>query len=203
MKFLTSLCAFLPGVLLAIAPSTALERLKEGNQRYTRDDLIHPDRTSMRREEIKDKQKPFAAILSCSDSRVSPEILFDQGIGDLFIVRVAGNVVGPIELNSIEYSVKVLGSSLIVVLGHQSCGAVDAVFKGEAQGIPDIAKLIEPVLKRNSPKNLSIAIKDNVEAVVSTLQNHPLFKPLIENKQLKVVGGYYNLTDGHVDWLNK
>jgi carbonic anhydrase len=113
----------------AMTCEMGLQRLKEGNQRYVEDKLIHPDRTSERREALQSKQQPFAIIVGCSDSRVAPEIVFDQGVGDLFIVRVAGNVVGPIELDSIEYAAEYLKSCLIVVMGHQNCGAVDAVMK--------------------------------------------------------------------------
>lgn len=105
-------------------PSVALQRLIDGNGRFSQDELLHADHSALLQG-----QTPFATIVSCSDSRVIPESIFDQGVGDLFVVRIAGNVVGPVELDSIDFSVKVLGSSLILVLGHESCGAVKAVMQ--------------------------------------------------------------------------
>src|SRR5437660_252999 len=106
-----------------VAPAEAISKLKEGNGRYTNGNLQHPGQTAERRTELAKTQHPFAAIVSCSDSRVPPEIVFDQGLGDLFVVRVAGNVINDEGLGSVEYSVDHLGSRLILVLGHQSCGA--------------------------------------------------------------------------------
>src|SRR5437588_10797425 len=110
----------------AVAPAEAISKLKEGNGRYTSGNLQHPGQTTERRTELSKSQHPFAVIVSCSDSRVPPEIVFDQGLGDLFIFRVAGNVIDDHGLGSIEYSVDHLGTRLILVLGHQSCGAVKA-----------------------------------------------------------------------------
>src|SRR5206468_8535851 len=110
----------------SVAPAEAISKLKEGNGRYTSGNLQHPGQTTERRNELAKTQHPFAAIVSCSDSRVPPEIVFDQGLGDLFIVRVAGNVINDEGLGSVEYTVDHLGTRLILVLGHQSCGAVKA-----------------------------------------------------------------------------
>ncbi|HUD00945.1 MAG TPA: carbonic anhydrase, partial [Rhabdochlamydiaceae bacterium] len=118
-----------------LTPDKALETLMDGNQRFSQDKSLHSDRNSERRQELVSKQTPYAIILGCSDSRVAPEIVFDQGIGDLFIVRVAGNVVGPLELDSIEYSALYLHSSLVMVLGHESCGAIKAVLAGTTKDI--------------------------------------------------------------------
>ena len=109
-----------------VPPAEAISKLKEGNGRYAGGNLQHPGQTIERRVELAKSQHPFATIVSCSDSRVPPEIVFDQGLGDLFVVRVAGNVIDDHGLGSIEYSVDHLGVRLIVVLGHQSCGAVKA-----------------------------------------------------------------------------
>ena len=185
-------------------PEAALKKLKEGNLRYANDELLHPRRDLVRRELTFSRQEPFAIILACSDSRVSPEILFDQGIGDLFIVRVAGNVVGPVELDSIEYAALYLHSSLIVVLGHENCGAVEAVLKGKTKDIETIAALIEPAIKQSAVEQgnrLENAIKDNVENVVSSLKSSPPLSRLISEKKLQVVGGYYNLRTGIVSFL--
>ena len=185
-------------------PEISLERLIQGNQRFMTDTSTHPDRTAERREELTAKQEPFAAILGCSDSRVSPEILFDQGIGDLFIVRVAGNVVGPIELDSIEYSAIYLHSSLIVVLGHEDCGAVKAVMAGQTKDIEAVASLIEPAVKKaeKQPGNrLENTIKSNVDSVVEQLKKSPALQQLIKEKKLLVVGGYYNFHSGKVEFF--
>ncbi len=183
----------------AQTPKESLDRLVEGNKRYAKDRLLHPNHSTDRREEVKEKQNPFAVILGCSDSRVSPEILFDQGIGDLFVVRDAGNVAGPIELDSIEYSVKYLGSSLILVLGHQSCGAVTAVLDGKTSDIEAVANLIEPAIK--GAKTVEEAIKANVRSVVAQLQKAPLIKKLISEKKLACIGAYYHLGSGKVELL--
>ncbi|MCE5317446.1 MAG: carbonic anhydrase [Parachlamydia sp.] len=182
-----------------IDPDKALLRLQEGNTRYMKDQSTCPDRAQIRREAVSSKQKPFATIVGCSDSRVSPEILFDQGIGDLFVVRVAGNVVGPVGLDSIDYSVIYLGSNLIVVLGHENCGAVKAVLDNTTKDIETIAKLIEPAIKDHH--ELPSAIKANVQQVVKLLKESPVISRLVNEKKLKVVGGYYNLVSGKVDFL--
>lgn len=185
----------------SVTPEAALERLVEGNSRYSADLHEHPDRLSLRRIEIYQKQRPFATIVGCSDSRVPPEIIFDQGLGDLFVVRVAGQVVGPVELDSIEYSIKYLGSSLVLVLGHQLCGAVDAVLKGKTADIEEVADLIRPALKNIKQKSLENAVKANVFWVVENLKKTPLIHQLMQEGKVNVVGGYYTLPDGKVELL--
>lgn len=184
-----------------MAPDAALQKLMEGNGRSASDQLLHPNLTVERREAIVAKQNPFAVIVGCSDSRVPPEIIFDQGLGDLFIVRVAGNVVGPVELDSIEYAVKYLGAALIFVMGHQNCGAVSAVLKGQTAEIEDVANLIEPALE--GKKNLSVeaAIKANVAYIVNSLKSlgdQSAVGYLSKAGKLKIVGGYYELSSGKV-----
>lgn len=178
---------------------SALTCLMEGNQRFIKDASLHPNRTAERRQETAQLQEPFATILGCSDSRVSPEILFDQGIGDLFIVRVAGNVAGPIELASIEYSVLYLHSRLIVVLGHENCGAVHAVLDGKSKAIAPIASLIKPAIKKGC--SLEACIKENVSLVVKQLKKNSQLKKLIEADELLIRGGYYNFHTGTVELL--
>lgn len=185
-----------------MTPKNALKRLMEGNERYGKDQLEHPDRNSERRDALTSVQKPFAIILGCADSRVSPEIVFDQGIGDLFVVRVAGNIVGPIEMDSIEYGVTVLGANLIVVLGHENCGAVNAVLGGNTKDIQALAELIEPSVAtvKGKPGNaLENAIKANVRGVVNLLKNSRELGPLQKKGDIEIVGGYYNLRSGLVD----
>jgi carbonic anhydrase len=186
-----------------LTPQKALEWLIRGNDRYVSDKLEHPERTSERREASAAKQKPFATILGCSDSRVSPEIVFDQGVGDLFVVRVAGNVVSPVELDSIDYSALYLGSSLVLVLGHENCGAVEAVLSKNVKDIEAVAALIEPAvsLYRNKPNGLEDAIKANVKAIVKQLKQAPVLADLIKKNKIDVVGGYYHLREGKVELL--
>lgn len=183
----------------------SLQRLISGNERYVNDRLLHPDRTSVRREELRVSQAPFAVILGCSDSRVSPEIIFDQGLGDLFVVRVAGNVVGPLELDSVEFSALYLGSAIIMVLGHENCGAVSAVLQNKTQEIEAVAELIEPaVIKSRTIKDgnpLENAVKTNVMMVVNQLKLAPVIKKLIQEKKIEVVGGYYHLGSGKVELI--
>ncbi len=187
--------------LSAITPEDALLRLKEGNDRFTSDSSTHPDRTAERRQETSETQEPFATILGCSDSRVAPEIIFDQGIGDLFIVRVAGNISGPIELDSIEYSVVYLHSSLIVVLGHENCGAVKAVLHGMTKDIEAVAELIQPAAKKTkdlTKNRLENTIQLNAKMVAEQLRKSPVLSRYIKEKKLEIVAGYYDFHDGKV-----
>lgn len=158
------LCVFMATVN-ALSPEKALERLVQGNRRFISDKLKHPNRTGMRREAIKTTQQPFAIILGCSDSRVSPEIIFDQGLGDLFIIRVAGNVIDAVGIDSIEYAANHLGSSIMLVLGHEKCGAVSAVVSNQSSDIPTIARLIEPAVEKTrnlQGDHLFNAITENI-----------------------------------------
>lgn len=196
MKFLA---VFFFSAAFALSPETALKQLMEGNERYASDLLAHPDRTSERREELKAGQTPFATIVGCSDSRVPPEIIFDQGLGDLFIVRDAGNVIGPVEQDSVDYSAKFLGSSLVVVMGHEACGAIKAVLAGQVSEIEAVAALIQPNVRKND--SVEAATKSNVRAMVSALRQNPYMKKLIAEKKIDVVGAYYHLGTGRVELL--
>src|SRR6267142_2060587 len=159
----------------SVAPAEAISKLKEGNGRYTSGNLQHPGQTTERRTELSKIQHPFAVIVSCSDSRVPPEIVFDQGLGDLFIFRVAGNVIDDHGLGSIEYAVDHLNVRLIVVLGHQSCGAVQAAketiaAKSKAPGhIQSLVTAIQPAVEATAKGDLEATIKANVKDVVRTL----------------------------------
>jgi carbonic anhydrase len=187
------------------SPGEALQALIEGNQRYVAGKLLHPNRSAEARMAVKRGQRPFAAILGCADSRVSPEIVFDQGIGDLFVVRVAGNVAGPLELDSLEYALDHLGAVLILVVGHESCGAVDAVMQGKADDIEAVAALIEPAVSRSRDQagdRLENAIKANVQDVVQYLKTTPVVSQLISQGAVDVVGGYYRLGSGRVEFID-
>jgi carbonic anhydrase len=163
------------------AAENDLQKLLDGNYRYVKG----------RKGPQPVSQKPFATIIACADSRVPPEIIFDQGQGDLFVVRVAGNVVGELEMESINYSVDQLGVELIMVLGHENCGAVEAVRKHQTYDIPAITTLIEPSIE--GTKSLESAIKANVKGVVNYLRKF---------LNVKVVGGYYDFGTGKVEILS-
>ncbi|MBS0629273.1 MAG: carbonic anhydrase [Verrucomicrobia bacterium] len=195
LTLLFSVTLFAQGAKVA-SPAEGYQLLMQGNERFVKGQLLHPDRDEVRRVKTVAGQTPFGTILGCSDSRVPPEILFDQGVGDLFVVRVAGNVVGPIELASIEYSVIYLGSKILIVLGHENCGAVDAVQQGKTKDIEPIAELISPAIKPNM--TLENAVKENVKNVVGQLEKNPVLADLIKKKQFAVVGGYYDLVSGKV-----
>src|SRR5205823_10458333 len=184
----------------AVAPTEAISKLKEGNGRYTGGNLQHPGQTTERRTELANSQYPFATIVSCSDSRVPPEIVFDQGLGDLFVVRVAGNVIDDHALGSIEYSVDHLGVRLIVVLGHQSCGAVRAAretiaAKSKAPGhIQSLVTAIQPAVEATEKGDLEATIKPNVKDVVRALpSSRPIPKTKADSGDVRVIGGYYSL----------
>ena len=194
----------------SVAPAEAISKLKEGNGRYTSGNLQHPGQTTERRTELAKTQHPFATILSCSDSRVPPEIVFDQGLGDLFIVRVAGNVINDEGLGSIEYSVDHLGARLILVLGHQSCGAVKAAketiaAKGKAPGhIESLVTAIKPAVEATAKDDLETTIKANVKHVVDGLRSStPILKAEVDSGKIEVIGGYYSLDTGAVTFLDE
>ena len=191
-----------------LSPDAALKRLKEGNERYVagvakRHDFKHE------REALVGGQNPFAAILSCADSRVAPELAFDQGPGELFVVRVAGNFVDDDGLASLEYGVKFLGVPLIMVLGHTNCGAVDATIKvvkdnAKLPGhLPGLVRAIKPAVeaakKANTGNLLDEAIVENVRYNVGRLNKaKPIVSALVAERKVKVVGGRYDLATGKV-----
>jgi carbonic anhydrase len=188
-------------------PDQALQRLMEGNQRFVNGRLENPRRDIARLREVAKTQKPFAAILGCADSRVPSEIIFDQGFGDLFICRVAGNIATPEEIGSLEFGSLVLGSKVIMVMGHKRCGAVDATIKG-AQVPGQIASLldaIKPAIKDSENQTgdrLENATKANVLFQVEKLKASPVISQLIQEGKLKVAGGYYDLDTGAVTMVS-
>lgn len=183
-------------------PQAALNRLLEGNKRFMKDQSICPERNETRRLATVSKQKPFAIVVGCSDSRVPPELTFDQGIGDIFVVRIAGNVVSKLEMESVEYSAVVNGSSIIVVLGHQNCGAVTAVLENNTHDIESIAELIKPAVykakykKENAELTLKDAIIINVQNSVERIKRNRVISRLINEGKLMIVGAYYDLASG-------
>jgi carbonic anhydrase len=190
-----------------------LARLVAGNGRFVSGSPTNQGRTSARQVELVDNQAPFAIILGCSDSRVSPEIVFDQGIGDLFVVRVAGNTaMDPILLGSIEYSIAVLGSVLLMVLGHENCGAVKAALSEVQKGTTfpgDIGNLLGPIVPAAqsvgtlpAASQLDSAIKQNVMNQVQLLgASSAIIQPAVAAGKLKIVGAEYTLGTGKVTIL--
>ncbi|MEW6584829.1 MAG: carbonic anhydrase [Nitrospirota bacterium] len=191
----------------------ALQKLMDGNKRYADGSLAKKDVGQTRRTELSTKgQKPFAIVVACSDSRVPPEILFDQGLGDIFVIRVAGNVVDPIALGSIEYGAEHLHSPLLFILGHTKCGAVTATLEatGKAEGnIGAIVKEIMPAAKTAKKKGgtkeemLETAIHENVKNVYKDImKSSPIIAHLAEKGELKIVGGEYDITTGKVAMID-
>jgi len=164
-----------------------------------------PNQGEKRRLSITDKQEPFAVIVACADSRVAPEIIFDQGLGDLFVIRVAGNIVGPFEMSSIFYAVEHLHSSIIVVVGHQNCGAVGAVVTNNTDDIPFIARLIQPAVDtatESSSRNiLENSIKGNAKNMARFIAGFPTIRPSVAGNQVSVKSAYYDMTSGKVIFL--
>lgn len=185
-------------------PQMALQRLMEGNKRFAEDKTTCPDRNQMRRLALISKQRPFAVILGCSDSRIPPEIAFDQGIGDVFVVRVAGNIVSAVELDSVEYSAIYNHSSIIMVVGHENCGAIQAVLDNQTQDIETIANLIKPgleKLKKEKPISLLSATEANVQNSVNKIKQSKAISKLIKEGKIDVVGAYYDFETGLVRTL--
>lgn len=190
-----------------VTADSALAELKSGNAHHVEHRYQHPHESADRLRQLASGQNPHAEILSCADSRVPPELIFDQGLGDLFIVRVAGNVAADTELGSLEYGAEHLHIPLLVVLGHQHCGAVTAALAGgEAGGhISALVKLLLPAVEktRGLPgDSVDNAVRANVELVVKQLRNStPILAELVEHGKLKVVGAVYSLDTGKVTWL--
>jgi carbonic anhydrase len=191
-------------------PNLALQLLKEGNTRFVNNQVLLDNVSNEKRKTLKEKgQKPFAVILTCSDSRVPPEIIFDQGLGDLFVIRVAGNVLDSVVTGSIEYAVEHLHSAIVVVLGHEKCGAVTATVEGaEVPGsIPSICNRIKPLLNKvkiANPEKKDIVnnvIDENVLEDVTMLESNKVLKDLTESGSLKIVGGVYHLESGEVTFF--
>jgi carbonic anhydrase len=184
-----------------------LQRLIEGNKRFSLSKQSHPNQNRERRQEIVKGQRPFAVIVGCSDSRIPPEIIFDQGLGDLFVVRVAGNIVDDVALGSIEYAVDHLGTKLIVVLGHSKCGAVTATVQGgDVRGhVESIVQAIKPAIDiaRNLPGNLTDnTIKANARLVTSQIQSsQPILSEMVQHDKIAVVSAYYDIESGEVHIL--
>ena len=194
---------------VTITADEALAQLKAGNERFVMGKVIHPNEGAARRAEVAKGQKPFAIIVGCSDSRVGPEVVFDQGLGDLFVIRTAGNVVDDVALGSIEYAADHFGVPVILVLGHTRCGAViAAVAGGKAHGhVGSVVEKIKPAVDETKGKKgdaVDNAVRANVRDVVHQLRSAgPILSGLVKAGKIRVVGACYDLDTGKVGWLEE
>ncbi len=188
-----------------------LELLIEGNKRFKENHPIHPDQTLERLRELKKGQHPFAVVISCSDSRVPPELIFDQGLGDLFVVRNAGNIISDYEFGSIEYAVEHLETKLIVVLGHTNCGAIDAFIKHKNDHVHNHIQSIINYIK-SEPEEAELDVKAtnyyemaviaNVKHGVHVIEkSEPVLREYIQSGKIQVVGMLYDINTGSVEIL--
>lgn len=190
----------------SLSPDAALQKLLAGNQRFIQHQSQYPHQSAVRLQEVAQAQHPFATILSCADSRVPAEIIFDQGIGDLFDVRIAGNIATPEAVGSIEYAVALLGTPLLMVLGHERCGAVTAaVQKAALLGeIGSFVKAIKPAVEKvkSLPGDaVENAVVANVQYQIECLQRSQLLTEQLKLGKLKIVGGRYDLDTGKVSLI--
>lgn len=183
----------------------ALKRLQEGNERFVADKLDGSLNDSNRRKELTSGQSPYAIVLSCADSRVVPELAFDTGLGEIFVIRVAGNVANTESIASIEYAVAHLGTKLIMVLGHESCGAVTAAMDGGDNGynLNQLLSQITPAIAESADDaEINDVVKKNAQLVSKDLQDRSsIIADAVQNGGLEIVPAYYNLDSGKVDIL--
>lgn len=206
------------GVAAAVTPDEALLKLMDGNRKFTEGNFANllANSTQAVRQSLASGQKPYAIVLDCSDSRVAPELIFDKGLGEIFVIRVAGNVVAPHQLGSIEYAIEHLGASLVMVLGHSKCGAVNATVGALKPGtcevdtpegnigslIESIAPAVERSCRRYPVDLLAASIDENVNLVEKRiLKKSPIVKEAILMGKIKMVKARYDLEDGVVKLL--
>ena len=202
-----------------ISGRKALEALRAGNRRFVAERQRDDGRTgATRREELTDRQEPFAIILGCSDSRVPAEMVFDQGLGDLFVIRVAGNIVAPSQVGSVEFAAARFSTRLVVVLGHTKCGAIDATLEelarpseSQSRNLRSIVDRIRPAVVamfatelRHDPEALARhAVRANVMLSVDHLRHgSDILEQLIQNEGLQVVGAEYSIETGRVEFFD-
>ncbi|MFI6116341.1 carbonic anhydrase [Kitasatospora sp. NPDC051164] len=193
-------------------PAAAFTRLMDGNKRWVSGDLHHPDRDPNRRQFVAQEQEPFGAILSCIDSRVPPELLFDTGLGDLYVMRTGGEAVGPVVTGSVEYGPMTSATPLVVVLGHQRCGAVKAAYESLRDNKPlpgnlqAIVKALQPAYEQAAREGGADPVETMARAQVTLtaadLRSNQDLAPLVEKGSLAVVGAYYSLDTGEVEVLS-
>lgn len=193
-----------------LVTAAAVDRLLEGNKRFSGYESVHPDESRLRRTELTKAQHPFAVVVTCSDSRVSPELVFDQGLGDIFVIRTAGNIMGDIEMGSIEYAVEHLNVPLVMVVGHEGCGAIGAYVKGEYVS-GHLKTIVDSIAAESEIKALKIKddqvfdhfVRANIQHSVQEIrQSSPLIREKLANGSLQVIGAYERLRDGKVEPLN-
>jgi carbonic anhydrase len=205
--FALTLMASEPATHSGPTPASAIQKLTRGNGRYAVNHPIHPRQDAKARAAVARGQHPFAAVLSCADSRVPPELLFDEGLGDLFVVRVAGNVVDDAVTGSLEYAAEHLHVPVIVVLGHTKCGAVDATIKGGEPNthIEALVKAIRPAVEQAHQQKgdlMENAVRENVRLGVRQLQeSEPILARMIAAGQVTIIGAVYDLDKGTVEYL--
>lgn len=201
----------------SVAPDDAWRMLSQGNERFARGLALRPHADAERRRELAKEQEPFAVVVTCSDSRLAPELIFDQGLGDLFVLRNAGNITdGDANLGSIEYAVEHLGSKLIVIMGHEKCGAVTAAVEGvkkdDHSHIDELAAMLKPAADEAHDKVgglkgnelIAEAIEKNVELQIrNLLKGSAIVREKVEAGEVKVIGGVYGLENGRVSWLGE
>ncbi len=211
LRFITIIFSFLCSftTLSQVLPADGINRLKEGNARFVSGKSVHPNQDFNRVKETANKQTPFATIIGCSDSRVPNEIIFDQGLGDLFIIRTAGQVSTYASWGSIEFAEEILGTKLIVVLGHTQCGAVNAaVSLPEVPGhIVTLINAIKPAVEKARQDNpedlLAASIRANVLMQVEQLKNlEPVLAKRVREGSIQIIGAVYDLSSGKVEFLN-
>ncbi len=182
-----------------------LDRLKEGNKRFVTDGLKSEKQDGSRRESLTGGQQPFAIILSCADSRVVPELAFDTGLGELFVVRVAGNIANTSSMASIEYAVAHLGSKVIVVLGHESCGAVTAAVNGGDNGynLNHLLSHVAPAIAASGEHaSITDVVKKNAELTAEELKSRSaIIRDAVDSGKVKIQPAYYHLGSGEVEML--
>ncbi len=187
----------------SLSPDAALQKLMGGNQRFVQHQPQYPDQSALRLQEVAQAQHPFVTILSCADSRVPAEIVFDQGIGDIFDIRIAGNIATPEAIGSIEYAVVLLASPLLMVMGHERCGAVTAAVQNESLlgDISTFVKAIKPAVEKvkSQPGDaVENAVVANVQYQIERLKRSQLLTEQVRSGKLKIVGGRYDLDTGRV-----
>lgn len=184
----------------------ALDKLKKGNYRFYTYTMKHPYQDKVRREKLIVGQHPFAVILTCSDSRVVPEIIFDQGLGDIFVIRNAGNVLDEHAMGSIEYAVEHLGVNLVIVMGHESCGAVGAAMKEdkESPDIESIKEAIQPAIeacKKDNAYSYENVIRKHLQLVTDSVSEDKSLSEYMKKHDVKILPAYYSIQTGQVEFL--
>jgi len=197
----------------AVFADEAKTRLEKGNRRCVEGKSAHGHNLAHWRERYSVKQKPFATVLGCSDSRVPPELLFDQGFDELFVIRVAGNIVDPAVIATIQYSIEHLDNKLIIVLGHQNCGAVTAALtpaektESEPRELQQLLNRIRPAIetvdsRQDFDRRVAAAVEANVHASVKQLRQVLSIASAIKPKNVRIVGAVYNIDSGQVRFLD-